>query len=107
MLLAPHDRGAKWNCERATRAAHQGGASSPSRKPSGGGGGQPPPAGGGDQSRRNSGGGGAAGALSAAQAGDILRSIGPEELRTPPDPVGRTRHAAGAPMEGRGPPSAR
>ncbi|HEX9393678.1 MAG TPA: VWA domain-containing protein [Gemmatimonadales bacterium] len=94
LLLAPHDSAAKWNFELATREAHHGGASSPSRKPSGGGGGQPPPAGGGDQSRRNSGGGGAAGALSAAQADDILRSIGQEELRTRRDHVGRKRHAA-------------
>ena len=95
LLLSPHDSAAKWNLELATREAHNGGASSPSPKPSGGGGGQPPPSGGAEQGRRNAGGGGAAaGALSAAQAEDILRSIGQEELRTRRDRLGRTRRAA-------------
>jgi Ca-activated chloride channel family protein len=96
LLLEPHDSAAKWNLELATHEAHGGGASSPSPKPSGGGGApQPAPSGGGgDQGQRNAGGGGAAaGALSPAQAEDILRSIGQEELRTRRDRLGRTRRA--------------
>jgi len=94
LLLAPHDSAAKWNLELATREVHHGGASAPSPKPSGGGGEQPPPSGGG-QSQPNPGAArGAAGALSSAQAEDILRSIGQEELRTRRDRLGRTRRAA-------------
>jgi Ca-activated chloride channel family protein len=94
LLLAPHDSAAKWNLELATREAHSGGSRSPSPKPSGGGG-QPPPSGGGGQNQPNPGAGrGAAGALSSAQAEDILRSIGQEELRTRRDRLGRTRRAA-------------
>jgi len=93
LLLAPHDSAAKWNLELATREAHSGGSRSPSPKPSGGG--QPPPSGGGGQNQPNPGGSrGPAGALSSAQAEDILRSIGQEELRTRRDRLGRTRRAA-------------
>ena len=80
--------------ELATREGHSGGSRSPSPKPSGGGG-QPPPSGGGAQNQPNPGAShGAAGALSSAQAEDILRSIGQEELRTRRDRLGRTRRAA-------------
>lgn len=87
LLLQPHHPGAKWNLELAQR-----------RRSQGGGGGQPPPAGGGQ------GGPSASGVqpppprssdqgMTQAQADEILRSIGQEELRTRRDRMGRVRRA--------------
>lgn len=81
LLLRPHDRPAKWNLELAVR--HRGGSQNKA-PPSGGGSG---PSGGGT---RNA--GGAEGGLSPAQAEQLLRSIGHEELRTRRDRTGLMRH---------------
>lgn len=102
LLLKPSHLRAKWNLELATRMRGSGGQSnrSPPNPP-------PPSPGTGD------GGGGARGAggasqqdqpqeaggerrLSEAQADQVLRSIGQEELRTRRDRTGRTRRAAPA-----------
>ncbi|MEX2157217.1 MAG: VWA domain-containing protein [Gemmatimonadales bacterium] len=102
LLLKPSHLRAKWNLELATRMRGSGGQSnrSPPNPP-------PPSPGTGD------GGGGAGGAggagqqdqpqeaggerrLSEAQADQVLRSIGQEELRTRRDRTGRTRRAAPA-----------
>lgn len=99
LLLKPSHLRAKWNLELATRMRGSGGQSnrSPPNPP-------PPSPGTGD------GGGGAGRAgqqdqpqeaggerrLSEAQADQVLRSIGQEELRTRRDRTGRTRRAAPA-----------
>jgi len=85
LLLRPHDRPAKWNLELAVR--QRGGSSQNKAPPSGGGGSGP--SGGGARS-----GGGAEGGLSPAQAEQLLRSIGHEELRTRRDRTGLMRHPA-------------
>ena len=85
LLLWPHDRSAKWNLELAVR--QRGGSSQNKAPPSGGGGSGP--SGGGARS-----GGGAEGGLSPAQAEQLLRSIGHEELRTRRDRTGLMRHPA-------------
>jgi len=83
LLLRPHDHAAKWNLELAVR---QRGGSRQKTPPSGGGGSGP--SGGGARSS-----GGAQGGLSPAQAEQLLRSIGHEELKTRRDRTGLMRHA--------------
>src|SRR5205809_655138 len=83
LLLRPHDRAAKWNLELAIK--HRGG--SQNKAPPSGGGGSGPSGG-----ARNS--GGAQGGLSPAQAEQLLRSIGHEELRTRRERTGLMRHPA-------------
>jgi Ca-activated chloride channel family protein len=96
LLLKPRHLPAKWNLELVTRMRSSG-ASRPNPQtppPSAGGGGAPP-----DQPR--GGGGGTApgqgapspGGLNEAQADQVLRSIGQEELRTRRDRAGRNRRA--------------
>ncbi len=85
LLLRPRDRAAKWNLELAVR--HRGGSSQNKAPPSGGGGSGP--SGGGARSS-----GGAQGGLSPAQAEQLLRSIGHEELKTRRDRTGLMRHPA-------------
>ncbi len=85
LLLRPHDRPAKWNLELAVR--QRGGSSRNKTPPSGGGGSGP--SGGGARSS-----GGAEGGLNPAQAEQLLRSIGHEELRTRRDRTGLMRHPA-------------
>ncbi|HEY3280614.1 MAG TPA: VWA domain-containing protein [Gemmatimonadales bacterium] len=92
LLLKPHDLPAKWNLELVTRMRGGGGASrqNPQTPPSSGGappaerqgGGTPPPG----QGAQGSG-------LTQAQADEVLRSIGEEELRTRRDRTGRNRRA--------------
>ena len=91
LLLKPRHLAAKWNLELVTRL-HR---SSPNRPtpqppppqpPAGGGGAQPDPA------RGMASGGG----LNEAQADQVLRSIGQEELRTRRDRTGRNRRAVAA-----------
>src|SRR2546427_502636 len=84
LLLRPHDRAAKWNLELAIK--HRGGSQNKA-PPSGGG--ASGPSGGGARSS-----GGAQGGLSPAQAEQLLRSIGHEELRTRRDRTGLMRHPA-------------
>src|SRR5437879_2416575 len=84
LLLRPHDRAAKWNLELAIK--HRGG--SQNKAPPSGGGGSGPSGGGARSS------GGAQGGLSPAQAEQLLRSIGHEELRTRRDRTGLMRHPA-------------
>jgi len=93
LLLRPHDLGAKWNLELAVRRQH--GASSRSNPPSGGsGGGAPQSGGGGGSSKgRAQGGAGVQGGMSPAQADEVLRSIGQQELKTRRDRTGQTRRA--------------
>ena len=84
LLLRPHDRAAKWNLELAIK--HRGG--SQNKAPPSGGGGSGPSGGGARSS------GGAQGGLSPAQAEQLLRSIGHEELKTRRDRTGLMRHPA-------------
>jgi Ca-activated chloride channel family protein len=93
LLLKPRHLSAKWNLELVTRM-HRSPPSRPNPQPSppppaaGGGGGAPPP----DPARGSASGGG----LSEAQADQVLRSIGQEELRTRKDRTGRNRRAVAA-----------
>ncbi len=89
LLLRPTDAAAKWNLELAVRR-RGGGSSSQSNRPSGGGGSGQSGSSGGGASR---GGGGAPATLSEAQAEQVLRSIGQQELKTRRDRTGQTRHA--------------
>jgi Ca-activated chloride channel family protein len=91
LLLQPHHHASKWNLELAQRRRAQGGGSS-QRPPSGGQGGQPPAQGGPPPPPTSASGQ----AMTQAQAEEILRSIGHEELRTRRDRSGRVRRA-GAP----------
>jgi Ca-activated chloride channel family protein len=91
LLLRPHHLSAKWNLELAQRRRAQGGGSS-QRPPSGGQGSQPPGGQGGGQPPPPPGASGQA--MSQAQAEEILRSIGHEELRTRRDRTGRVRRVA-------------
>ena len=87
LLLNPHHLPAKWNLELAVR--RRGGGSSRNTPPSGGGGGgAPPQSGQGGSSAPST---PAAGALSQAQAEQILRSIGQQEVQTRRDRAGRQR----------------
>ena len=90
LLLKPHHLPSKWNLELAVRRRGAGaGGSSSTPPPSGGA--QPPRAGGAGREEQQPSSG--AGELSQAQADEILRSIGEEELRTRRDKSGRTRRA--------------
>jgi Ca-activated chloride channel family protein len=89
LLLKPQDFGAKWNLELAVRrrggggkrnSPQSGGAAGPSGAGGGGGGGASPR-------------GGSSGGLSPAQAEQLLRSLGQEELKTRRDRTGQTRRA--------------
>ncbi len=91
LLLRPNDAGAKWNLELAVRQQHGGGGAR-SNTPSGGGG-APSPGSGGGAGGSPRGGGGTQGGLSQAQAEQLLRSIGQEELKTRRDRTGQTRRA--------------
>jgi len=93
LLLRPHDLGAKWNLELAVRQQH-GGSSSRSNPPSGGSGGPQSGGGGGSSRGRAQGGAGVQGGMSPAQADQVLRSIGQQELKTRRDRTGQTRRAA-------------
>jgi len=93
LLLKPRHLPAKWNLELATRM-HRSSPNRPNPQP------PPNPAGGGappDPSRGSGGGaapgqgGASGGGLSEAQADQVLRSIGQEELRTRRDRTGRNR----------------
>jgi Ca-activated chloride channel family protein len=84
LLLQPRDRNAKWNLELAQRRRTQGGGQG-SPPPSGGGQNQTPPQG---QAAPQ---GSADQRMTQAQADEILRSIGQEELRTRRDRLGRVR----------------
>ena len=90
LLLKPRDGAAKWNLELAVRRRGSG-SSSQSNRPSGGGGSGGPSGSSGAGGSR--GGGGAQAALSEAQAEQVLRSIGQQELKTRRDRTGQTRHA--------------
>ena len=95
LLLQPHNYAAKWNLELAVRRRGGGSSSQQNMPPAGGGagGGMPPGgggAGGGTARGREAEGGG----LSQAQADQILRSIGQEELTTRRDRTGHQRRAA-------------
>src|SRR2546425_7652739 len=96
LLLHPRQPAAKWNLELAVRRRGGGGASR-NVPPAGGGGGGAPPSeaeaagGGGSAGEGQQGGGG--GGLTQAQADQILRSIGQEELATRRSRTGRVRRA--------------
>jgi Ca-activated chloride channel family protein len=95
LLLRPRHLPAKWNLELATRLR----GSAPSRpNPQ-----TPPPSGGAPPDKPQGSGGGSApgqgapsGGLNEAQADQVLRSIGQEELRTRRDRAGHNRRAAAA-----------
>jgi Ca-activated chloride channel family protein len=99
LLLQPHDLAAKWNLELAVRRRSGGGRSA---GPGGGGGsgsasggaGAAPPLGAGQGGADARGGGGESGGLSRAQAEELLRTIGQEELNTRRDRTGHLRRAA-------------
>ena len=88
LLLQPGHLASKWNLELAQRRRAQGGGSS-QRPPSGGQGGQPPSA---QQPPPPSDASGQA--MTQAQAEEVLRSIGHEELRTRRDRSGRVRRSS-------------
>jgi Ca-activated chloride channel family protein len=97
LLLKPRHLPAKWNLELVNRM-HRSSSSRPPPRPS------PSPSGGGapDQSRGSGAGtppppsGASGGGLNEAQADQVLRSIGQEELRTRKDRTGRARRAVPA-----------
>ncbi len=96
LLLKPHHLPAKWNLELAIRRRGGGGGGASSNTPPRGGGGsegRPQRGGGAGGDQQDQGANGGAGQLSQAQAEEILRSIGEEELRTRRDKSGRTRRA--------------
>jgi tetratricopeptide (TPR) repeat protein len=97
LLLKPRHLPAKWNLE-LVRRMRGSDASRPNPPP-------PPPSSGGAPPDQSSGSGGgnaqgqggpSGGGLSEAQADQVLRSIGQEELRTRRDRTGRTRRATAA-----------
>jgi Ca-activated chloride channel homolog len=97
LLLQPHHIRAKWNLELVNRM--QGGNANkpnPPPPPSPGNGGGGGGGGGAGQQDQPQGEGGNQGGLSEAQADQVLRSIGQEELRTRRDRTGRTRRASPA-----------
>jgi Ca-activated chloride channel family protein len=97
LLLKPRHLPAKWNLELVRRMRGSGASRQNPQSPPPSGGGAPP-----DQPRGSGGGnaqgqgGPSGGGLSEAQADQVLRSIGQEELRTRRDRTGRTRRAAAA-----------
>jgi Ca-activated chloride channel family protein len=96
LLLRPRHVRAKWNLELVNRMREQGGGGGQPNPPppaSGGGGGA---GGAGQQNQPEGQGNDPGGGLSQAQADQVLRSIGQEELRTRRDRTGRTRRATAA-----------
>src|SRR5881628_238730 len=96
LLLHPRQLAAKWNLELAVRRRGGGGASRNVPPAGGVGGGAPPSeaeAGGGGGSAGEGQQGGGGGGLTQAQADQILRSIGQEELATRRSRTGRVRRA--------------
>lgn len=91
LLLKPRHLPAKWNLELAVRRRGGGSTRTPPPPAGGGGGGSPPGGSGQGGGTARSGG---AGGLSQAQAEQVLRSIGQEELETRRDRTGRVRRAA-------------
>jgi Ca-activated chloride channel family protein len=97
LLLKPRHVPAKWNLELVTRMRGSGASRPNPQTPPPSGGGAPP-----DQPHGSGGGtgpgegGASGGGLSQAQADQVLRSIGQEELRTRRDRTGRTRRATPA-----------
>jgi Ca-activated chloride channel family protein len=91
LLLKPQDFGAKWNLELAVRRRGSGG---PHSAPQSGGGAAGAPGAGGGGGASSRGNGGSQGGLSPAQADQLLRSLGQEELKTRRDRAGQTRRAA-------------
>jgi Ca-activated chloride channel family protein len=91
LLLKPQDFGAKWNLELAVRRRGGGGPRSAPQS-SGGAAGPSGAGGGGGASPRGS--GGSQGGLSPAQADQLLRSLGQEELKARRDRTGQTRRPA-------------
>lgn len=97
LLLKPRHVPAKWNLELVTRMRGSGASRPNPQTPPPSGGGAPP-----DQPHGSGGGtgqgegGASGGGLSEAQADQVLRSIGQEELRTRRDRTGRTRRAVPA-----------
>src|SRR6266568_3111815 len=95
LLLKPRHLPAKWNLELVNRM-HRSSANRPNPRPSPTWSGGAPP----DQSRGSGAGNpppqGASGGLNEAQADQVLRSIGQEELRTRRDRTGRNRRAVAA-----------
>lgn len=89
LLLRPHDVATKWNLELAQRRRKQSGGSSGS-PPTGGSGGATPPGAPRSASPPPAPG---AGGMSQAQADEILRSIGQEELQTRRERNARIRRA--------------
>jgi Ca-activated chloride channel family protein len=96
LRLKPGDRDAKWNLELARRDRRGSGGHSSRPPPAGGGGGGAPPGGESDRSGTAAERPGGPGGLTQAQAEEILRSIGHEELRTRRERHGRTRRATPA-----------
>ena len=98
LLLRPRNVRAKWNLELVNRMRDQGGGGAQPNPPppasgGGGGGGAGGP---GQQNQPQGQGSDPGGGLSEAQADQVLRSIGQEELRTRRDRSGRTRRATAA-----------
>jgi Ca-activated chloride channel family protein len=93
LLLKPHHVPAKWNLELVTRMNRGAGGRPPPQAPPRGGGAPPeqPQGSSGDQGQ-----GAAGGGLTEAQADQVLKSIGQEELRTRRDRTGRSRRALAA-----------
>jgi tetratricopeptide (TPR) repeat protein len=97
LLLKPRHLPAKWNLELVRRMRGSGASRQNPQPPPPSSGGAPP-----DQSSGSGGGsaqgqgGPSGGGLSEAQADQVLRSIGQEELRTRRDRTGRTRRATAA-----------
>jgi Ca-activated chloride channel family protein len=92
LLLRPDHLAAKWNLELAARRRSGGGGSKAQSAGGGGGGGSnQSPSGAGEGS---TGAGPQGGGLNQAQAEQILKSIGQEEVRTRRDRTGRSRVAA-------------
>jgi Ca-activated chloride channel family protein len=95
LLLRPNDVPAKWNLELVTRMRNGGGGGGANRQnPT-----PPPPRGTPPEDRQGApppGQGQPQGGLTQAQADEVLRSIGEEELRTRRDRAGRNRRAVPA-----------
>ncbi len=96
LLLRPRHVPAKWNLELVNRM-HRSSSNRPNPRPS------PTPSGGAPPDQQRGSGAsnppppsGASGGLNEAQADQVLRSIGQEELRTRRDRTGRNRRAVAA-----------
>jgi Ca-activated chloride channel family protein len=96
LLLKPRHLAAKWNLELVRRMRGSGASRPQPQTPPPSGGGAPPDQRGSGGGTGQGEGGASGGGLSEAQADQVLRSIGQEELRTRRDRSGRTRRAAPA-----------